>query len=197
MIITWVRSRNCGCLVTWFCYQLIAKPGNKTATVPWPDPLVVMHCTTAWFYIARHWVKLLPMGTTNSDISESALAQVLLPDSTKPLPELMMSHHIWGFAALPQSKLHRKYSKYCRLSLKITDVKLLQQSAKISELVEQKKKKKGKTNARDHWVNPPGTPELWGSRPASHTRLSPARQTLLQEWLLTLPGETKIYMVNT
>ena len=34
----WVRSRNCGCLVTWFCYQLIAKPGNKTAAVPWPDP---------------------------------------------------------------------------------------------------------------------------------------------------------------
>ena len=35
---TWIRSRNCGCLVTWFCYQLIAKPSNKTATVPWPDP---------------------------------------------------------------------------------------------------------------------------------------------------------------
>ena len=34
----WVRSRNCGCLVTWFCYQLIAKPGNKTATVSWPEP---------------------------------------------------------------------------------------------------------------------------------------------------------------
>ena len=34
----WVRSRNCGCHVTWFCYQLIAKPGNKTAAVPWPDP---------------------------------------------------------------------------------------------------------------------------------------------------------------
>ena len=34
----WVRSWNCSCLVTWFCYQLIAKPGNKTATVPWPDP---------------------------------------------------------------------------------------------------------------------------------------------------------------
>ena len=34
----WVSSRNCGCLVTWFCYQLIAKPGNKTATVPWSDP---------------------------------------------------------------------------------------------------------------------------------------------------------------
>ena len=34
----WVRSRNCGCLVTWFCYQLIAKPGNKTAAVSWSDP---------------------------------------------------------------------------------------------------------------------------------------------------------------
>ena len=34
----WVRSRRCGCLVTWCCYQLIAKPGNKTATHSWPDP---------------------------------------------------------------------------------------------------------------------------------------------------------------
>ena len=38
MYCIWVRSHNCGCLVTWFCYQLIAKPGNKTATVVWPDP---------------------------------------------------------------------------------------------------------------------------------------------------------------
>ena len=36
----WVRLRNCGCLVTWFCYQLIAKPGNKAATVSWPDPYI-------------------------------------------------------------------------------------------------------------------------------------------------------------
>ena len=28
----WVRSQRCDSLVTWFCYQLIAKPGNKTAT---------------------------------------------------------------------------------------------------------------------------------------------------------------------
>ena len=39
-ILIWVRSWNCGCLVTWFCYQLIAKPGNKTAAVLWPDPYV-------------------------------------------------------------------------------------------------------------------------------------------------------------
>ena len=38
----WVRLRNCGCLVTWFCYQLIAKPGNKTATVSWPDPSICL-----------------------------------------------------------------------------------------------------------------------------------------------------------
>ena len=25
---------------SWFCYQLIAKPGNKTTTVLWPDPHV-------------------------------------------------------------------------------------------------------------------------------------------------------------
>ena len=36
-----VRSRRWGCLVTWFCYHLIAKPGNnKTAAPSWPDPVV-------------------------------------------------------------------------------------------------------------------------------------------------------------
>ena len=37
----WMRSRNWGCLVPWFCYQLIAKPGNKTAAVPWPHPYYI------------------------------------------------------------------------------------------------------------------------------------------------------------
>ena len=31
----WVRSSRGACLVTWFCYQMIAKPGNKTF-VTWP-----------------------------------------------------------------------------------------------------------------------------------------------------------------
>ena len=35
-----LRTWRCGCLVTWFCYQLIAKPGNKTATLSWPHPYV-------------------------------------------------------------------------------------------------------------------------------------------------------------
>ena len=37
-IFIWVRSRRWGCLVTWFCYQLIAKPDNKTVSPLWPDP---------------------------------------------------------------------------------------------------------------------------------------------------------------
>ena len=32
----WFRSWRCGCLVTWFCYQLRAKPGNKTTASLWP-----------------------------------------------------------------------------------------------------------------------------------------------------------------
>ena len=32
----WVKSRRLGCLVTCFCYHLIAKPGNKTAAPLWP-----------------------------------------------------------------------------------------------------------------------------------------------------------------
>ena len=31
----------CGCLVTWFCYQLIAELGNKVAVPWWSDP---------WYY---------------------------------------------------------------------------------------------------------------------------------------------------
>ena len=43
-----VRSRKCGCLVTWFCDQLIAKPGNKTAKHSWPDP---------YWQISRHTIQ--------------------------------------------------------------------------------------------------------------------------------------------
>ena len=37
--VIWIRSKRCGCLVTWFCYQMIAtKPGIKTTASSWPDP---------------------------------------------------------------------------------------------------------------------------------------------------------------
>ena len=51
----WVRSRNCGCLVTWFCYQLIAKPGNKTAAVSWLDPYV-FYVFSEKFSMSRHFL---------------------------------------------------------------------------------------------------------------------------------------------
>ena len=38
--IIWARSRNCGCLVACFCYQVIAKTGNKTVAVSWPGPYI-------------------------------------------------------------------------------------------------------------------------------------------------------------
>ena len=50
LVYIWVTSRNCGCLVTCFCYQLIAKPGNKTATVSWPDQQVYIY-----IYIPGKW----------------------------------------------------------------------------------------------------------------------------------------------
>ena len=34
-MVCWVMEVYC--LVTWFCYQLIAKPGNKTVAPQWPD----------------------------------------------------------------------------------------------------------------------------------------------------------------
>ena len=34
----WVRLWMCACLVTWFCYQMIAKPGNRTSPSSCPDP---------------------------------------------------------------------------------------------------------------------------------------------------------------
>ena len=51
----WVRSQNCGCLVTWFCYQLIAKPGNKTATVLWPDPFADLEFCHPCLYLYVSW----------------------------------------------------------------------------------------------------------------------------------------------
>ena len=50
-----VRSRRCGCLVTWFCYQLIAKPGNKTATPSGPDPYNVTRQLATVCNTLTHW----------------------------------------------------------------------------------------------------------------------------------------------
>ena len=52
----WVWSRICSCPVTWFCYQLIAKPGDKTAAVPWPDPPTASILIQTIFH--RTWLQI-------------------------------------------------------------------------------------------------------------------------------------------
>ena len=49
--ILWIRSRNCGRPVTRPCYQLIAKPGNKTATVTRPDPYSDFKCNNKRLFL--------------------------------------------------------------------------------------------------------------------------------------------------
>ena len=63
----WVRSGNCSCLVTWFCYQLIAKPGNKTATVSWPDPYDI------------HFVTISLELLYSRSVMQSNMISILLP----------------------------------------------------------------------------------------------------------------------
>ena len=46
----------CGCLITWFCYQLIAKPGNKTAASPWHHPYYIRADSR---FVPNQWEMLL------------------------------------------------------------------------------------------------------------------------------------------
>ena len=43
-----VRSGNWGCLVTWFCYQLIAKPGTLGCQIKGPDCLFISYFLPTW-----------------------------------------------------------------------------------------------------------------------------------------------------
>ena len=62
----WVGLRKCGCHFTWFCYRLIAKPCNKTAALPWPNPSVhTVTSTFIWAVMVLLWYALtcLCLGT--------------------------------------------------------------------------------------------------------------------------------------
>ena len=69
----WVRSQRSNWLVTWFCYQLIAKSGNKWVAPLWPDPyihvlvIIVLHLFTGkngYFLGIRHCKNLLGVQKT-------------------------------------------------------------------------------------------------------------------------------------
>ena len=51
----WVRSPYSGCLVTWFCYQLIEKEGNRTAIDPWPHPYNMFSNTHKRYQVVHKW----------------------------------------------------------------------------------------------------------------------------------------------
>ena len=75
---TGARSRNCGCLITWFCYQLIAKPGNKTVPVPWLDPY--NHVDSSVKHLAadpttRLWTCMCGVNNVNLTVINNKLCQ--------------------------------------------------------------------------------------------------------------------------
>ena len=57
-IIIWVRSQRCGCLVTCFCYQMIAKPGIKTATRDLTHIFVGQKGSISSMFILRHIISV-------------------------------------------------------------------------------------------------------------------------------------------
>ena len=61
-----VMSRKYDCLVTWFCYHLIAKPGNKAAAPSWPDPYATgMSFTYCQRFYLSHMMKyVFPLSNT-------------------------------------------------------------------------------------------------------------------------------------
>ena len=86
--IIWVGSWRGRCLVTWFCYQLIEKPGNNPATLPCP--------TQIQFAINSLW----PSDIIWHQESRSTLAQVMACCLTAPSHYLnqcwlMISEVLW------------------------------------------------------------------------------------------------------
>ena len=74
--------------------QLIAKPGNKTATVSWPDLYNILKCIY-FSKIVWIWVKILPKFLPKDPIynDKPALIQVMTRClfGTKPFPEPMLT----------------------------------------------------------------------------------------------------------
>ena len=81
----WIRSRKCTCLVTWFCYHLIAEPGDKTGPPSWPDPYTTKHSfkgfgddqvimlmvTWAWLHGNQHVLGNFNCGTFFANLGQN------------------------------------------------------------------------------------------------------------------------------
>ena len=106
----WVRSQNCSCLVACFCYQLIAKPGNKTAAVPWPDPY---DAVISEFLITLNiglWYQLIedPVNVT---------AKIFIMSTDQCKKDVTLVHQQWSyvfFALTHRCVMFSFISIYCR-----------------------------------------------------------------------------------
>ena len=100
-IYIWVRTRNCGCLVTWFCYQLIAKPDNKTAAILWPDPYYVIapywHDTGSWN----------PASSKTRTILYKSISWLLMSWRRKDCVMIMITYELLNLRALKFSPLNK------------------------------------------------------------------------------------------
>ena len=57
-----VRSQRCSCLATWFCYQLIAKPGNKTAAPSYEKTEMRGMRIKSWHVMHQDVIQMLAVG---------------------------------------------------------------------------------------------------------------------------------------
>ena len=77
-----VRLQKCSCLVTWFCYQMITKPGNKTAALSWPNPYMIQSYYQ-WLWVMFSWADNIIQNTCQNfvrygDTSSIKWRQVLV-----------------------------------------------------------------------------------------------------------------------
>ena len=91
----WVTSQNCDCHVTWFCYQLIAKPGNKTATVSWPDPYIVQfHYNTVQYntllHTAHWWLNTLRLSQNGCHFPDNIFKCIFSNENVKVLIKISL-----------------------------------------------------------------------------------------------------------
>ena len=92
-------------LVTWFCYQLIAKPGNKTVTVSWPDTI----------YWVKIYITLLVLKLEYSVLYRSIpwLLMSWLPGS----PEHQLSWYWWYSINGPLFTKRKNFNHLCQFNI--------------------------------------------------------------------------------
>ena len=131
---TWVKSWSCGSLVTWFCYQLLAKPGNTTAAPSWPEPFYKMFTQSALYQHIEIYLSLPAYNKTWHHQWSLASRSPVPLWLVGPLPPA--SHALYVHGTGPKGKsLFSIYignlMQYCRISIALA-MEILQYCPKQS-----------------------------------------------------------------